>query len=412
MTNEPREWSEDDVLSLIANKAQESLTLEFKACDALANKSWKTELAKDVSAFANSAGGTIIYGVKEDEDTHEADSIDNGYDPREISKERLEQIINSNIHRRIEGIRYNAIMLNQTRPGRVLYAIHVPESARAPHMANHRFYKRFAFESVPMEEYEVRERYRRETYPSKDIIRAWFDDAINPMISALASEEDCLCNEHWTWNHFDKAFHGLSQMGDSLNSSANQEDFLGRHAVIQDGLAEHDNALVLLNAKGASLFNEVANSSYLRDVFSRATAEDSLRALKDAYPHKFRGNTSEEIFSEIFGSSDAEQERLVWLAEYSINRTKMLQNDSRMPFWTEHREEFFQVSTKPPLSEYRAGVVEARKNLSRINKALIASLKSIRRELSEHHGVPFNESRWVVSEQYGLGLGGYTRYRL
>jgi hypothetical protein len=76
-------------------------------------------------------------------------------------------------------------------PGRVLYVIEVPESARAPHMANHRFYKRFECESLPMEEYEVRERYRRETYSSKDIIRTWFDDAINPLIGYFESEEEC-----------------------------------------------------------------------------------------------------------------------------------------------------------------------------------------------------------------------------
>jgi hypothetical protein len=43
-----------------------------------------------VSAFANSAGGTIIYEIRENKSTHEADSIDLGYEPSKISKERLE----------------------------------------------------------------------------------------------------------------------------------------------------------------------------------------------------------------------------------------------------------------------------------------------------------------------------------
>lgn len=412
MTKEPQEWNEDDIRGLIANKAQESLTLEFKACDALTNKGWRKELAKDVSAFANSAGGLLIYGIKEDPDTHEADSIDNGYDPAEVNKETLEQIINSNIHRRIDGIRYHSVPLNETSPGRVLYVIQIPESARAPHMANHRFYKRFDLVSVWMEEYEVRERYRRETYPSKDIIRAWFDDAINPLIGDLASEEDCLRSEEWTWNHIYKVFGGLKQMGNFVESSANQEDFLGRHPLIKDGLMEHDSALMVINAEGASLFDDVAISTALRDVFRRATSEDSLIALKAEYQQTFRGNTGEEIFVEVFSSPRPEEERLIWFAEYSINRTQMIQNDSTMYFWKQHRAEFFQVLDQPPLQEHRARVVDARENLSRINQALIDSLKKIRKELSEHHGVPFIESRQTIIEPYSLGRRGYGRFQL
>src|ERR1700687_1687272 len=169
MSKEPHQWTEDDLLSLISNKAQESLTLDFKGCGALRDKGWRREFAKDVSAFANAAGGTLIYGLKESSATHEAEEIDDGFDPAAPSKEQLEQIINSSVHRRIDGVRYNAIALNRTRPGKVAYVISIPESSHAPHMAYHRFYKRFEFQSVPMEEFEVREKYRRETYPSKGI---------------------------------------------------------------------------------------------------------------------------------------------------------------------------------------------------------------------------------------------------
>lgn len=54
---EPWEWEESDILSMIENGVPESLNLEFKACDALTNERWRTELVKDISAFANSAGG-------------------------------------------------------------------------------------------------------------------------------------------------------------------------------------------------------------------------------------------------------------------------------------------------------------------------------------------------------------------
>ncbi len=92
---EPFEWEEDDILALISDDVQESLTLEYKRCASLdrRNPGRRIELSKDVSAFANSAGGVIVYGVVEDQ--HLPTAIDLGYDPREITREWLEQIINS-----------------------------------------------------------------------------------------------------------------------------------------------------------------------------------------------------------------------------------------------------------------------------------------------------------------------------
>src|SRR4051794_13238021 len=152
---EPREWTEGDIVSLVKDRAEEGLRLELKACDALRNKKWREELAKDVSAFANSAGGTLVYGIKEDPNGHEAAEIDDGFDLQELNKETIQRVIDSRIHRRIQGIRYNVVNLVTTRPGRVLFVLDIPESSLAPHMAEYKFFKRFEYESKPMEEYEI-----------------------------------------------------------------------------------------------------------------------------------------------------------------------------------------------------------------------------------------------------------------
>ena len=67
-------WAETDVEQLITDEAEETLNLEFKSAGALesmtiANRAEKvkTDISKDVSSFANSAGGIIIYGIEEDE---------------------------------------------------------------------------------------------------------------------------------------------------------------------------------------------------------------------------------------------------------------------------------------------------------------------------------------------------------
>jgi Putative DNA-binding domain len=166
---EPWEWDETDIEALIRNRVQEDLFLDYKRCDALQKTDGKkNEVSKDVSAFANSAGGIVVYGVEED--GHVPTKIDAGLDPEEISKEWLEQVINSRIQRRIDGVVINQIQLSGARHGKVLYVVVIPSSQRAPHMASdNRFYKRFNFESVPMQEYEVRDVSRRMESSDLDI---------------------------------------------------------------------------------------------------------------------------------------------------------------------------------------------------------------------------------------------------
>ena len=164
----PWEWDEKDLLTIVSARTQESIELEFKDSAALQdNEKAKDEISKDISAFANSAGGTLVYGIREDKATHAAAQLSVGSDPTKFSKEWLEQVINSRIHRRIDGIRIKQIELETTSPGQVAYVVWIPSSSRAPHQASDkRFYKRFNFQSIPMEEYEVRDTSLRGEIPN------------------------------------------------------------------------------------------------------------------------------------------------------------------------------------------------------------------------------------------------------
>ncbi|MFZ6053098.1 AlbA family DNA-binding domain-containing protein [Halocola ammonii] len=146
---------------LIKSQAEESIHLEFKAGWAIENTDYKKkEISKDVSAMANSDGGVVIYGLNEE--NHKADSYSfiNG---NEYSKEWLEQVINSRIKRRIPDLTIDVIRV-QNKISKSIYVVKVPRSYEAPHMAaDGRYYKRFNFESVRMEEYEVRDAFNRIT---------------------------------------------------------------------------------------------------------------------------------------------------------------------------------------------------------------------------------------------------------
>jgi len=158
---EPWQWLEKDVKTLIIEQRKEDLRLEYKRADALAkNEKNKEEIAKDVSAMANSAGGVIVYGIDEQKKSNGPIRID-GIDSREFSVEWLEQVIDSRIQRRIDGVKVNSVTIAET--GKLVYLVWVPQSLRAPHMASdHRYYKRLGTTTALMEEYEVRDVARRQ----------------------------------------------------------------------------------------------------------------------------------------------------------------------------------------------------------------------------------------------------------
>lgn len=163
---EPWEWEEEDLLALVDNEASESLTLDFKECAALDKSDRKKrEVSKDVSAFANSAGGTLVYGLIEDKKRRVAHKLDDGYDPSDISQEWLDQVINSNIQPRLSGVRIKTVHLTKERLGRVVHVVYVPQSMTAHPAADKKYYKRFNFESVPMEDYEIRDTMHRALEP-------------------------------------------------------------------------------------------------------------------------------------------------------------------------------------------------------------------------------------------------------
>lgn len=167
------EWTEEVVLSLVENQVEESLHLDYKACGALQKTDRaKEEISKDVSSFANSDGGVIIYGVVEGKGDrkHLPERVDIGFNPSDISKEWLESIILSKINRRLDGVRVFPVELKSQNPGHFIYVVQIPQSKQSPHMASDkRFYKRFNFSAIPMEEYEIRDVMGRFTAPDLEI---------------------------------------------------------------------------------------------------------------------------------------------------------------------------------------------------------------------------------------------------
>jgi predicted HTH transcriptional regulator len=151
------DYTIDDIQALITDQVEESIYLDFKEAGALdKGEKKRLDISKDVASFANSDGGIIVYGLKEEIHVASEMSFINGND---FTKEWLEQVVNSSIQRNISGLKIYPVRkdgnINET-----IYIVKIPASLEAPHISkDNRYYRRHNFMSVPMEEYEVRGSY-------------------------------------------------------------------------------------------------------------------------------------------------------------------------------------------------------------------------------------------------------------
>ncbi|WP_313197426.1 ATP-binding protein [Rhizobium sp.] len=133
---------EADIQQLVTDGQTEGLSVEFKR-DMYGNSdSDKKEFLKDLSSFANSAGGQLIIGV--DEAQGAASSICPLTVDADATLLRLEQIAQSAIEPRIVGVRMRAIPISG---GGFVFMARVPRSWNPPHRVSYQNTNRFYLRS-------------------------------------------------------------------------------------------------------------------------------------------------------------------------------------------------------------------------------------------------------------------------
>jgi hypothetical protein len=159
--------SKADLEKLRSDGIEESRQLEYKSGRSLGrDERAKIEITKDVSAFANAAGGTIIYGIGEAVDGRHLSGEYEPVDAATFSKEWLDQIL-SLIQPKIEQLHILPIHLGPADLD-YGYVVNVSQSGTAHQALDRRYYRRRNFESTPMDDYEVREVMNRRKSPVID----------------------------------------------------------------------------------------------------------------------------------------------------------------------------------------------------------------------------------------------------
>jgi Putative DNA-binding domain len=150
---------------LIAGQVEENPELEYKAAPALLREDPKTmEITKDVSSFANSNGGILIYGLAEDPSNRRMPGKIDPVDCKKYSNEWLEQIINSKIRPRIHGLKIHVIDIPECKD-QVVYVLEIPKGDTAHQAEDRRYYRRHNFTTEMLLDHEIRDIMGRQKNP-------------------------------------------------------------------------------------------------------------------------------------------------------------------------------------------------------------------------------------------------------
>lgn len=181
-----------EIINIIENNIPEGQKLEFKQYvfedgkfNRLVEKS-KNNLVKEIIAFANSVGGTIIIGISEDEKHNPNDVIDIGVDNAtfETWQQSFRQFISAKIKPVIHGIDLKL----HNYEGKSLISISIPKSIMKPHAFDDgnkdSFFIRYGntINSMRLEEL-------RSAFHERDIIQSRVLNFKNERISKILSGE-------------------------------------------------------------------------------------------------------------------------------------------------------------------------------------------------------------------------------
>lgn len=136
------EVGEADLQALVSAGVLEAKRIEYKLNLPGSTDNDKKEFLADVSSLANSSGGDIVFGMREEKGAA-TELIGFPSNKVDLEKRRLEDIIRNGIDRRIPNLTVHTVPLANDR---VALLIRVPRSLMGPHMVafkgSSRFYAR------------------------------------------------------------------------------------------------------------------------------------------------------------------------------------------------------------------------------------------------------------------------------
>lgn len=152
-----RDIKESDLQQMIENKIPEGTTIEYKEALNVQTTGAKKEFLADISSFANTQGGCIIYGMKE-KDGIASELCGIALENTDAELRKLDSLMRDGIEPRIYGTQVKTVELSNASKRALL--IWIPRSFSPPHMViiegHRKFYGRNSSGKYPLSVEELR----------------------------------------------------------------------------------------------------------------------------------------------------------------------------------------------------------------------------------------------------------------
>ena len=154
------DWSSERLIRTLEERTSENLHLDYKDKQSLLKNKKGDDISKDVSAFLNSDGGVLIYGVPEENDAAGTPIPKNndkqiiGFKKHEVSKEQIEDLITGNISPKPRADLFRISEINYEH--RAVFIVQVLVGIGEVWQASDkRYYRRANYKVEPMQHYEI-----------------------------------------------------------------------------------------------------------------------------------------------------------------------------------------------------------------------------------------------------------------
>jgi Putative DNA-binding domain len=396
-------WSEDEVLSLPLGEQdfwdrKSGKGIENTKSNPKELAKFKTELAKDLSAFANSGGGHLIFGIR---DNGSIDGVDEFYSTSERTREWLEKMVSTLIVYPLKDFRVHEVSLSSLTKlpeGKTIIVIDIGDSKLAPHQSfdSKIYYHRVGSHSKPAGHHYISLLFGRSRFPSKEVADSWIRKVINPLMDYLAVENENLEQKRRLWEVKEEYFfYGSFQPIITLLTNDSTiydfdtlEQFLDFTPQIEELLVEHDQIKVKINEQFNMLYDEIEKLPMITEHFKDITTTEKLLELAktDFDLEKYK---QEDLYHQIIGFDNDEKKALNFIFTLMINKlTKWNGNRTFNLFWEKEGENIISFLKYPPLLSFDQQIDNSYKDCHEINLELIKQLKEKRKNLSIEFGIP------------------------
>lgn len=391
-------WTEEEILSI----AFESDSFERKSGVLFEGPDFDKTIAKALSAFANTDGGHIVFGAKDDGSLDGVRLIHKG---RTHTRQWLEQKIPTLLAPCLQDFRVHEIAPTDSSSipsGKVLIVVDVGRSDLAPHQAvpDLTYYYRVGSHSCPAPHRYLELLFNREKFPGPRVANAWVQTVLNPLISRLRQESSDLENERWGLDiHRPNSLKCATIIRDAYNS-LNAEQFFMNHIDLLDQVKIHDEKAQFLIGEVETCHNLMSNHFQVSGLYTNITSIDFLTPLaresaENAY--KFRECKERVDFVKILFSDDDPVRNSRILVQCIINGSLLGHDYSFGPLWKLHEETLLSERDRIYRNEMKQ-IRDATTAVFLETNNLLSMLEVERVDLCVKYGLPFEERPTAVTQ--------------